>query len=465
MILQLSLLNNLPVLSIIFRLLWLFGCVWAILGFLWANSADASDDFFSDIDIAVDSPDPSEWRGQASIKQLASYGTASPGDDFARAESGLNKMETTFHGELEGRLSSHVTGRIELDYFHDFVYSLNEEINPSNEELDVFKNRLELRDFYLDVDLSTSWNMRVGNQIIAWGQSETLVINDLIAPLNFYTLMQAELKELRLQVPAVKISHSNESFTLDTVVSYKAGSNDVAPEGNEFDPFIQLRSLPFAIETDEASNQSEIFVRLKHNFLGGDLSVMAADANHNELSLAETRNNTMHFTQERIQSLGLSGSYNHGLWIYKTELAHHWNKPITPTNESFANFLQGWALRDQVLAMAGFDYVGFGDATLSFELNYVHTSGNTELLAVEKDEIGATSSVIWNDQNQKLTLSAYMISLLNSNGLILRANADYAFTDQLNMGAQIVTYSAQANDSIFLYRNNDVVQLYFNFHF
>lgn len=462
MILQLSLSNNLRILSIngcvLFRSLWLFGC-------LWINSTHASDDFFSDIDIAVESPNQSEWRSLVSIKQLASYGTASPGDYFARSEIGLNKMETSFHGELEGRLSSSVTGRIELDYFHDFVYSLNDDIHPGKEEINLFENRLELRDFYLDVDLSARWNMRIGNQVIAWGQSETLAINDLISPLNQYTLMQAELKKLRLQVPAIKISHSNESFTLDTIVSYNAGYNDIAPEGNEFDPFIQLRSLPFDIETHKASTRSEFFVRLKHNFVGGDLSVMAADANHNELSLDNTQNNIMYFTQERIQSVGMSGSYNHGLWVYKAELAHHWNKPITPTSESFAVFLQGWALRDQTLAMAGFDYVGFGDATLSFEMNYVHTSGNTDLFAVEKDEFGATSSLTWSDQNQKLTLSAYMISLLNSNGFILRANADYAFTDQFNMGVQIVNYSAQPNDSLFLYRNNDVAQLYFYFHF
>lgn len=430
-----------------------------------AGNSCAADDFFTDIDVAVEAPERESIQSKWSIKQLGSYGSGAPGERFARSESGLNKIETSVHAEFDAKFSPSVTARFELELVHDAVYALNSDINASTDELDTFKNRYETRDIYLDMNLTKEWNLRAGNQIIAWGQAETLVISDLIAPHNNYTFMQADLNDIRLHVPALKLTRSDNNFTLDTVITYAAGFNYLAPEGNEFDPFIQLRELPLALQQHKASRRSEYFVRLKHNFQGGDISLIAADANNNELSLAHTTAEAMHFTQESFQALGLSGSYSAGLWIYKTEMGVHWNKPIAPAASEFMNYLQGWQKRNQTLAMAGFDYVGFGDATVSFELNYVHTQGETHTLALDKNELGATTSLNWSDENQTLSLNAHVISLLNTNGTIFRANVEYALTDSLKLGALLVTYSAPENASLFLYRNNDVVQIYCQYHF
>lgn len=437
-----------------------------VLGLIaYADATFANDDFFATIDLEVSEPSRDSLQTRWSIKQLASYGLADPGSEFARAESGVNKVGTRLQGELDYRFSPAVAARFELEYFHDAVYSLNSDINPSREELNRFRNRVQARDIYLDIDLSPRWNLRAGNQIVAWGQAETLVINDLIAPLNNYTIMQADLKDLRLHTPAIKLTRSDNLLTLDALVTYDAGYNDIAPEGNEFDPFIQLRALPFAVKQDKADNRNEFFFRAKHNFRGGDISLILADANHNELSLTRTDSDTFYFSQERIQSLGLSASYNKGLWVYKGEIALHHNKPVMPAAPVFLDYLQGWENRDQTLAMVGFDYAGFGNATVSAELNYVHTSGNSEFLQLEKNELGATTSLHWSDDNQKLSLNAHFIGLLNANGFVFRANAEYALTDNFKLGSLLVAYEADADDSLFAYRNNDVIQLYVQYYF
>lgn len=436
-----------------------------LVAIVHADNTCAADDFFTVIDVAVDKPDESRIHSKWSIKQLGSYGLSAPGDHFARTEPGLNKMENILHAEFDARFSSSITGRLELELFHDAVYALNSDISASEDELETFRNRYEARDMYLDMDLSSAWNLRAGNQIIAWGQAETLAISDLIAPNNNYTIMQADLKDIRLHVPALKLTRSDRNFTLDTVITYDAGFNYLAPKGNEFDPFIQLRDFPFNLHQHNASRRSEYFLRLKRNFQGGDISLIAADANNNELSLERTTTDTIYFTQERFQALGLSGSYNAGLWIYKAELGIHWDKAVMPNASEFMNYPQGWEKRDHSLVMAGFDYVGFGDSTVSLEINYVHTQGKTESLAVERDEVGATASVQWSDENQKLTLNAHVISLLNNNGTIFRTNAEYALTDSFKVGALLVNYDAQKNDSLFPYRNNDAVQFYWQYHF
>ncbi len=437
------------------------------LGFATPSMAD--NDFFASIDLAESSGRSSATEktmaSRWSIKQLASYGLADPGNSFARTESGLNKMETRLQGELDFRFTTAVAGRVELEYFHDAVYSLNGDIHPSSEELDTFRNRVQARDIYLDLDLSPVWNLRAGNQIVAWGQAETLIINDLVAPLNNYTIMQADLKDLRLHTPAIKLTRSDATLTLDGLVTYDAGYNDLAPEGNEFDPFIQLRNLPFTIKKHKADRRSEYFFRVKHSFKGGDISLILADANHNELSLANTSADTFYFTQERIQALGLSGTYNKGLWVYKAEMAFHHNKPLMPETGAFMDYLQGWEKRDQALAMVGFDYAGFGDATFTLELNAVHTSGNTRPLAVDTNEVGATTSVHWSDENQKFNVNLHLISLLDGNGVIFRANTEYSLTDNLKLGSLLVTYDAGREDSLFVYRNNDAIQFYAQYFF
>jgi hypothetical protein len=422
-------------------------------------------DFFTSIDVSMEDKKDNPLQQKWLLKEFISYGTQAPGVEFSRQEEGINRVETSLSGQLQYRISERFSATAEVLVIHDAVYRLRDQIEPSQDEVDTLETRVEARDIYLDVALMDLWHIRAGNQIIAFGQTESLVISDLIAPHNNYTLFQADLKNTRLAVPGLQLSRSDEVLTLDSVITYKAGFNQLAPEGNEFDPFILLRSWPLVIRTQKSTQEYEYLLRLKRSFRGGDLSIVAADVNHNELSLQHTKDNVLLFGQERIQALALSSSINHEFWVFKGEMGTHFNKPQMPKTAYFMNYLQGWPERDQQLAMLGFDYVGLGDVTVSLEINYTHTSDDLEQLDVEKNVYGTMASVYWSDANDKLNINAYGITMPSNSGHIFRINADYKLTDQLKIGGQWVAYSAQKNKSLYPYSNNDAAQLFFIYNF
>ncbi|HSG93342.1 MAG TPA: DUF1302 family protein, partial [Methylotenera sp.] len=328
------------------------GCITTLLIACCAlNDADASsDDFFVDIDVNVDNldqlPSPNKWF----IRQLFSYGLEAPGQRFSRSNAGFNKVETSVKGEFSHTFSERISGRIEAEAFYDAIYRLDTDIQASSLELSEFETRYQLRDAYLDLSLTEQWHLRLGNQIIAWGQSDAVVIADVIAPHNNYTLLQADLRDVRLQVPAAHFTRSDSNLTLDIVLTYDAGFNHLAPLGNEFDPFISLRDLPQQLAQNKADNKTEYFLRLKHNFHGGDISLIIADANNNNLTLQHTTPEQFTFSQDRFSALALTSSLSQGLWVYKAELGVHHNKALMPAATQFNNYLAGWPEHDQLLS-------------------------------------------------------------------------------------------------------------------
>ncbi|MDP5151043.1 DUF1302 family protein [Rheinheimera baltica] len=429
------------------------------------SAAANSDDFFADIDVNVDNlnqlPSPNKWF----VRQLLSYGVEAPGQGFSRSEVGFNKIETSIHGEVSYTFSERISGRIEAEAFYDAIYRLDSDIQPSAQELSEFETRFQLRDAYLDISLTEQWHLRLGHQIIAWGQSDAVVIADVIAPHNNYTLLQADLRDVRLQVPAAHFTRSTSDFTLDMVLTYDAGFNQLAPLGNEFDPFIALRDLPQPLAQYNADNKIEYFVRLKHNFHGGDVSLIMAEANNNTLTLQQAKAEQLSFSQDRFSVLALTSSLSQGLWVYKAELGVHHNKSLMPAATKFNHYLGGWPQHDQLLSMAGFDYVGWRNTTLSLELNLQHTAGDTDALSIDKNEYGAMFSLLWSDTNEKLTVKANAISMLDNNGRIFRLNLEYPLTDAFKVGGLLVHYHFNQSDTLYPYRNNDVVQIYGQYDF
>jgi hypothetical protein len=439
---------------------------------LTCSAAASDDDFFSNIDISdIDVSEvqdrPLQYSGW--LKQSLSYGLAAPREEFSRSQAEMNGLITSVQGQVDWQQSSKMSYRFALRALYDAHYQLQSN-DVSQEELSELEARVELKDAYVDAELADNLYLRFGNQIIAWGEADTLTITDVVARKDLRTFGQADLEDTRLQVPAAKLSYSLEDTTFEGVLTFQAGSDEIAPSYNEFDPYIRLRSAGADIHQAYVNNAWEYFFRAQHKFAGGEWSLVLADANNNELSVKQIdiaqQAPLITYQQKRFQLIGAAANWVQGLWLWKAETGMRFNTAMAPNEALFFNTTSGWQQHNQLRSMLGLEYVGFGDVSFTFELDHAYTQGDTERLLIDKNQVGFSSRLYWQDVNDELTVQADWTRLLNNQGDVIRLSLDYAWTDALTSRFFLTAYQADNIDqSLYDYRNNDMVAVELKYGF
>ena len=142
----------------------------------------SQNDFFSDIEIStnnnLDSSSPFSVLGW--VSQKISYGLEVPSELFSRSDRELNKLETSLFTQFDWQPSSDTNFRFSGKAYHDEVYQFNDDTEYTQAERNEFRNRFEVRDFYLEKQISDNVYLKTGNQILAWGFAEYLRVTDII---------------------------------------------------------------------------------------------------------------------------------------------------------------------------------------------------------------------------------------------------------------------------------------------
>ncbi|MEQ8955806.1 MAG: DUF1302 family protein, partial [Gammaproteobacteria bacterium] len=216
--------------------------------FCLSGPALAQDDFFNTIDINVaEEVSAGDWSILGWVTEKVGYGLEAPPPGFSRQGEGLNKLESSLFGQLDWQVSESTAFRASGKAYHDAVYRVEDSTPFHPDEINEFRSRYEVRDLYLEHQADNGFYIKAGHQLQAWGYGEYLRITDLVNIEDQYTIGQQDLQDLRLQVPALQFSYRFPAVVLDTVVAYRAGRNDIAPAGDEFDPFGALRQAGFQV--------------------------------------------------------------------------------------------------------------------------------------------------------------------------------------------------------------------------
>ena len=135
----------------------------------------AQDDFFGTIDVDLDASADGDGRPYSLIGWITakvSYGLEDPGPLFSRQEKELNKVETSLFAQLDTSIGSGIHLRISAKVYHDAIYQLRDDIDFSEDERDKFRNRFEVKDFYLQAQTDAGLSLKLGEQILAWGMAD-----------------------------------------------------------------------------------------------------------------------------------------------------------------------------------------------------------------------------------------------------------------------------------------------------
>lgn len=436
-----------------------------------APALSAQTDFFRSLDLEPDraAANDRDWNLLGWVTEKAAYGLESPGPGFARQQDNLGKLETSLFLQLDWQPAATVGFRLSGKSYHDQIYRLEDDIPWTRSERRRFRNRYEIRDFYLESQLRDGIYLKAGHQIAAWGMSEYLRVTDVINPEDQYTLGQQDLEDLRLQVPALLLGVNLGAWLLEGVVTHDAGRNDMAPAGDEFDQLVALRRAGFTAHRTEPGNESEYFLRASTHYSRGDLQLVAGDFNDNQLSLASITGGAtapnVTLGQQRMQVLGVAGNRVAGSWLVFAEAGIHFNRPVVPDRVRDLLQANGWDETDQLLAVVGAEYTGFSNLILALELDTLRLLNHRRTDIASRQQTSFGARFLWTGLNERLRLLGVWNRLPEGSGNVARLSVEYSIDDRFSVGALWVDYGADSDSRLYEFRNNDVFQLQLRYSF
>ncbi len=427
-----------------------------ILLCMYSSTVLANSDFFSNIDVKTGTAEQNQdrrvnYKGFIQIK--TKYGIATPDQRFAfdRDAAGLSQLQADLFFEsdtdINDQLSFRLSGKAEFDFIEWDRGRRKENIN---------RERVFLRDAFLDATFGNGHWIRAGHQLFAWGESEALTITDVLAPTDQREFGQAELLDIREQIPAILYSFPIGNAKLSLVGTWDAGHNRYADSEEEFYPYISLVGTGVTLREKAPDKLWEIAIKFDKQFNGGDISLVATDINDNDFVIVSKSTDTATFNleQKRLQVLGASANRVWNSFLFNGEAAIYRGQASTGDNGEIF-------LDNQFRASFGIEYSGINDWIFSYEINTIQSlESDITNDGQARRSFGSVVHLQNTALNERIRQHLWYFDLVQDNGSILRWNLDYDWDDNWSFGAATVFYKGESNESqLYPFRNHDTLNL------
>ncbi|NOX33618.1 MAG: DUF1302 domain-containing protein [Deltaproteobacteria bacterium] len=392
---------------------------------------------------------------------------------FHKNDEKLSGLKPLLFIETEYKINENYKVKASGQAFYDMSYDIEAKDNNKGSNLDDEKKAFGLKDFYLDGKMGDIFSVRIGRQIIAWGDSDYARITDVVNPRDLTSPGLTDLEDARLPVAAFRLSAFFNAWSFDFVTVHEHPGSKISGKGSDFDYYTLLRSPVILINDkhtpDSGIKNTSFAFKATHAFNGGDISFVAADTFDDKpfLSYDGPANGIMVFTPEygRIITYGVSASLAKGSGLFKFETAFTRDKKIM-RNDVLANISSGLdnslikttSSKNQVSSLAGVEYTGFTDLRLSFEAQLIHTLNHRAFLSVDENEYLTYFKATKDLLNETLELALFWVFMNPGQGNILRLSGTLDIFDALSVGAGMVFYdAADLSSDLHPYKDRDRV--------
>jgi hypothetical protein len=133
-----------------------------------------------------------------------------------------------------------------------------------------------MKNAFVDAVLDNGQWWRVGHQVFAWGESESMSISDVLSPYDVREFGQTEIRDIREPIPAVLYSFPVNDHKFSIVATSHARANRYADRGQEFYPYSRFDDLGLVRKEEDPDKEWELAFRYERNLNGSDFSVVAA---------------------------------------------------------------------------------------------------------------------------------------------------------------------------------------------
>lgn len=266
------------------------------------------------------------------------------------------------------------------------------------------------RDAYLQFSKAET-SIKVGTQILIWGESDGGAITDVISPRNLSELFFISIEESRVGQPMINLDQFFSTLGRWSLFYIPdAEMNEYPEEGTAYyyDPFVGMAEFQ---SEDTDKDLSEYGFSWKKSFGRSDISLMAASLIDNDFAyrqdgVTDTGQILLTRIKPRFEMAGITFNYARGNYLFSGEIA---KKSPKLFNDSSLQLIE----KDIVDAALRAEYsLGKGGShSISLELVTNHINDwNSEILTPENRD----SLILgWNNHFFNETLTVNLISIYN----------------------------------------------------
>jgi hypothetical protein len=360
---------------------------------------------------------------------------------------GLSRLRLSLGLGLDYRLSEEWKCKISGKGFYDLAYALNGRGKYTGEVLDEHEDEVELGETYVQGPVLDDLDLKAGRQVAVWGKSESIRVTDVLNPLDNREPGLVDIEDLRLPVGMTRLDYYLGRWSLTGIAVHEIRFDKDPPYGSDFYP------VETPLPPEETPDETEYALAVNGILSGWDISFYWArlfeDRPHVELD--STRTVLRH---SRLTMLGAAMDLARGNWLLKSEAAYF---------EGLEYYTLPGEEKSRIDVLAGIEYSGFGETTISVEAANRHIAGFEEEMKEEPDSAKEDEFLTalryrrdFLNQTLHLTLLALTFGANGQDGALQRCSLQYDLTDEVSFTGGLVIYESgdrydfKDNDRLFL---------------
>ncbi|WP_415901569.1 hypothetical protein ACMXYR_10805 [Neptuniibacter sp. QD29_5] len=365
----------------------------------------------------------------------------------------------------EDKTLAELRGRVETEYFsNDNRYSFKADFFTDGVE---GSTQLNLREALIDLQLSDSLDLRLGNQVLTWGTGDLLFLNDLFAKdwQSFFSGRDDEY--LKAPSTSIKLAYYGNKSNLDLVWT-PVFTNDQFIKGERFSYFSPLVGEQVASPQNtlvpgypkESVSNGEFAARFYGNTQwGASNTEWALYAYRGFWKQPNALNTQGQVYFSPLKAVGVSLRANIGKGIGHSEIAWYKGEDDQGSNPLLPN--------NQVRFLAGYEQELLPNFTVGLRYYLEHTQDYAALIAndgnspyrPDKNRELWTLRLNYRALQDNLTLSWFSFYSPTDDDYYHRPSAKYRFSDELKLivganlfgGQEVHTFFGQFENGSNLY--------------
>jgi len=350
---------------------------------------------------------------------------------------GLSRLRAELHIDLDMKFSSLLQARIGSKSSYDFVYTIKGRDEFTDDVLDSYEKEMELREAYVLGSLFDNLDVKVGRQIVVWGKSDNIRVTDVLNPLDIREPGLTDIEDLRIPVTMTRVDYYMGDWSLTGIALHEIRFYKTPEYGSDFYP----TAAPFPDEDnpEHGGENTEFALAANGVFSGWDVAFYFADI-YNDTPHMEGFPPQSELKHARLNMFGTAFNTATGNWLLKTEAAlFDGIKFFNTADKTFS----------RIDILAGIEYAGFKNTTLSVEVVNRHINDFDDILKLapdeaRKDKFESLIRVTKNFLNETLSLNmlASIFDTTGRDGAFQRFSAEYDVTDAISITGGAVFYDS-----------------------
>ena len=320
----------------------------------------------------------------------------------------------------------------DADLSHDLAPFINGRSGHQDAYIDDREKNAELKELWMEKNLTPFFDIKAGRQIVSWGVSNTLRVVDVLNPLDNRRPGLTDIEDRRLPAVMTRVNLYSEKIDASLIAVHEVRADKSPAYGS---PFYVPEVHGTGVETKNTSpGNTQFGLAVNRRFRGMDTGFFAAGFfDHSPWTDPATgRAGDAPF----VKMAGAACTLARGNLLYKAETAYFSGKKYSNARDPE---------KDRADLLAGLEYTGFTDTTVTAELclrRILDFEAPMEARGYEENQVSAALRIEREFFNDTLTLSllSSVSGLEMENGGFSRLKADYDHTDTLRFEAGCVLY-------------------------